>query len=229
MQQRPISDEERELLGQYLGGDEAELRRAMLLGYLITWVASAGVLIVLWQMVAWLVRVALGAEFGWDYSGADFIVGAIVLTTGVTTGMHGVRGLRARAQHAPAAAQDRQTGHVIEESLEIIAAKRFQEQEHGGLIYFFKTNDDRIYVIYDTESQDLGVDGKNPLDSSFRPMSQLTIARTPAAEIVVSTTFSGIELPLPEVGDLLIDPLEWPDPDAFCDIPWDELETRLAG
>ena len=228
MQQRPISDEERELLAQYLGGDEADVRRAMLLGYLLTWVASAGVLIVLWQVVAWLVRVTFGAEFGWDYAGADFIVGAVVLTTGVTTGIHAVRGLRARAQRAPAAEHDRQTDHVIEESLEITAVKRFQEQEHGGLIYFLKTHDDRIYVIYDTESQDLGVDGRNPLDSSFRPMSQLTIARTPAAEIVVSTTFGGIELPLPEVGDLLIDPLEWPDPDTFCEIPWDGLEARLS-
>ena len=78
------------------------------------------------------------------------------------------------------------------------AAKRFQEQEHGGLICFMRTADDKVFTRFDAESQDLGVSEQNPLTSSFRPMSELVMVRARNTGFVIGTTLSGVPL---EPGD----------------------------
>jgi len=118
---------------------------------------------------------------------------------------------------------------AIEELLVFTAAKRFQEPEHGGLIYFLRTNDGRVFVLFDHESQDLGVQGENPLSSEFRPRVEFRITRAPQSGHVLSSTFSGPPLHLESPLDLTIPPKQWPETEEFCEIPWDDLEVRLGG
>jgi hypothetical protein len=117
---------------------------------------------------------------------------------------------------------------VAEEHYVLTAAKRFQEPEHGGLIYFLRTAEDKVLTLYDHESQDLGVQGGEPLKSSFRPKTELVMVRAPQTALVIDKAFSGEVL---EAGDpivLVVPPNEWPETESYCDIPWTELEARLG-
>ncbi|MGR8935849.1 MAG: hypothetical protein ACU837_15925 [Gammaproteobacteria bacterium] len=108
------------------------------------------------------------------------------------------------------------------------AAKLFQEPEHDGLIYFLHTSGGQVLVLYDDESQDLGAGGENPFGSAFKPAADFSIVRAPNVGVVISKQFSGTPLNAGEPFELTVDPEQWPEPDAYCDIPWDELEIRFS-
>src|SRR5690606_34786601 len=94
--------------------------------------------------------------------------------------------------------------------------------------YFLRTSDDRVYVLYDHESQDLGVDGQDPLSSAFRPQSQLLATRAPNSRLVITQAFAGHELARPAIRELAAPAREWPEPDEFCSVSWNDLERRYA-
>lgn len=83
-----------------------------------------------------------------------------------------------------------------------------------------------MLVLFDYESQDLGVQGEDPEGSSFKPSKRLTMVRAPLSQLVIGKSFSGDVLDASEIIDLTAD--KWPEDDDFCDIPWAELETRLS-
>ena len=139
-----------------------------------------------------------------------------------------VLSMRRRRDLRPALRADLETGDVIEESYRFTDARRFQEPEHGGLIYFLHTDDDRVFVLYDTESQDLGARGGNPLTSRFEPKSELRVVRTPSSAIVLGKSFSGEVLDAGEPLELGLPPKEWPASEAYYDVPWAELDAKLA-
>jgi hypothetical protein len=125
-------------------------------------------------------------------------------------------------------AADLAKGAVSDETYRVVGAKRFQEPEHGGLIYFLRTEDDRVLALYDHESQDLSVRGEDPQQSSFRPRAELTLTRAPATRFVLDKRFNGQPIETPPPIELSAPPHEWPENEAFCDVPWDDLERRLA-
>jgi hypothetical protein len=85
-----------------------------------------------------------------------------------------------------------------------------------------------VFTLFDYESQDRGVNGKDPLKSKFRARSDLLLVRTPKSGYVVDTQFSGNILDAGAPRDLTIDARSWPESEQFCDIPWDELDQRLS-
>jgi hypothetical protein len=124
--------------------------------------------------------------------------------------------------------EDLAGGRVLDESFEFDAAKRFQEPEHGGMFYCLRTRDRRVFVVFDQESQDLGVAGKDPLDSAFRPRERLRLVRTPGLRTVIVRESSGLILDAGPPLELTLPPGEWPEDEEFHDVPWDELEDRLS-
>jgi hypothetical protein len=124
--------------------------------------------------------------------------------------------------------QDLADSLVNEERYVFTEARRFQEQEHGGLMYFLRTNKDGVFTVYDYESQALGIDDQDPLQSAYRPQTQLVVVRAPNSGFVLSSQGSGALLAVGAPVDLVVGPEKWPKPESLCDIPWSQLDLRLA-
>jgi hypothetical protein len=181
-----------------------------------------------WKLVAWLGAKVVHVNFGWRSPLALPILAAGVFICGAFAVISTVRWMRTWQDMRPLVSGDLSRGVVVEDLIEPIAAKRFQEEEHGGLIYFLHTKDNRVFVLFDHESQDLGVYGKDPLASSLRPQTEYRIVRAPTSRFILSRVFSGRSLPLGKPLPLVVPPKQWPECDEFCDIPWGDLELRLG-
>jgi hypothetical protein len=91
-----------------------------------------------------------------------------------------------------------------------------------------RTLDEKVFAVYDSESQDLGVQGKDPFASGFAPRVNLTVVRTPRNRHIIERDFSGEPLEAGPPAVLGISPEQWPEDGEFFDCPWSELDRRLA-
>jgi len=119
-------------------------------------------------------------------------------------------------------------GKVRVEQYTICEAKVLQEQEHGGLFYFLRTSDDRVYVAFDYESQRLGVDGEDPLSSFFAPKSMLRIEKTMHSGTTLVEKFEGESLDVPAPIPMTNKTWRWPEPEEFVKVPWTKIEERYG-
>lgn len=187
------------------------------------------VAVIVWLGLAWIIRAILDVDFGWDHPHGLKVfwtlVGLCLAYSLYLTFLHGGPGTELKRSIL----EDIENGIVMIEKYTITAAKIFQEQEHGGLMYFLRTEDERVYVYFDYESQDLGVAGDDPMASTFRPMRQLTIERAPKSKMVIDEQFTGQTLEVPEPEDLLAPPEKWPESGEFVRVPWAKLESKYSG
>ncbi len=225
---RPMTIDEKELLSSDSNNLWQIIRNeiSLLFG---PWVSLILAFILLWALVAWLGRLLFDIDFGWDSSWAPLIW---ILAIGLNTGWIGyylVREIYSKSKSRQSIIADLEANEVKEYKLELIAAKRLQEPEHGGLIYFLLTDEQKVFVVYDYESQDLGVDGANPLESSLQPGNELTIVRAPKSGLVLCRHFAGSPLTLDAPRTITVKPHLWPESEEYCDTPWTELEAKYAG
>ncbi len=190
--------------------------------------ASLMLVFVLWLSVSWPARVMGGRDIGLQSPFAPWIAGIGIPLCVLYAAISTARWLAGHRDARPSLVADLERGEIVEETHRFSEAKRFQEPEHGGLIYFLRAPDDRAFVVYDSVSQDLGVQGEDPLTSPFRPRSGLTLVRAPHSGIVLETSFSGEPLAVGAPIELAASPRDWPEADAYCAIPWDQLERRLG-
>lgn len=224
--ERAMSGEERDLLermSRNLPGPTQRLGKAILNAVLL-WAVTSLAFLLLWGGLAWAAREIFRSQIGSASTAAAWIVPACAVFAVVST----VRWVRGWSNQRPLLEADVESGRVVEEHYQFVAAKRFQEPEHGGLIYFLHTSDGKVMVFFDHESQDRGVSDEDPLGSSFRPCSELVMVRAPRARFVFEKQFSGETLDAGTPIVLTLDPRDWPDDQEYCDIPWDELHARLA-
>jgi hypothetical protein len=128
----------------------------------------------------------------------------------------------------PALGADLESGEVEEEHYEFTAAKRFQESEHGGMMYFLRTVDDKVFVLFDYESQGLGAEGQEPLASEFQPREKFELVRAPHSGIVLEQNFSGTPLEIGAPIELAVGPSKWPEWECYCEVKWEELDERFG-
>lgn len=195
---------------------------------LVLWAASMLVFFMAWAGVAWVVRKLFHQEYGWYSQVAPETVVTAVLASAVFAIVSSVRWVRQWQDPRPLIEADLAAGLAMEEHYRFDANKRFQEPEHGGLLYFLRTTEGKVLTLFDGMSQDLGVQGENPFNSSFAPRHELLLVRAPATRYVMNQQFSGELLPQTDALPLNIAPELWPEPDEFCETPWDELENRLS-
>lgn len=222
--------EERDRLQEILDNGQDRFKRlkiAVMTGALI-WSVSMMLFGAGWWVVSWLLERLADVDIWFDNPSAVWILAVGGVTTLAYAIGSSVRWLKGLENLAPSIRADLANGQVVVEELAFGEAKCMQEQEHGGLIYFLRSSDDRVLVVYDYESQDLGVQGDGPEGSSFRPRMHLTVVRAPQSGLVVGKSFSGDALKVAEVIDLVAPPDQWPEDADFCDIPWAELEARLS-
>lgn len=227
IQEREMSVEERQLLREV---SVSGLNwRQLLFVAILAWVGTTIMLSGALAIVGALIQVTFGG-IAWLSAMADWIVpfsafAAAIFLFGNFAPYFIPHGKENRNKTLQA---DLDAGRVLEEEYEFTAAKRLQEPEHGGLIYFLLTTDSRVLVLYDTESQDIGVRGKDPLSSSFRPCRRLTMVRAPQAGFALSKNFSGETLDAGDPLELTVPPKRWPADEEFCDVHWENLEATYC-
>lgn len=195
---------------------------------LLLWAFALLLVVVLWWVLAWLMRKLTGVDYGWQSPVSVWVWGLVLPLCAAYASVSTWRWLRGWRDMRPDLRADLAAGTVQEERHRFEEVRRFQEPEHGGLIYFFRTADSQVFVFYDAESQDRGVQEQDPLASSFVPMSDLALVRAPRSGFVLHRTFSGGVLDAGEPAPLQLEPSDWPEHEAFCDIPWDRLDARLG-
>lgn len=194
----------------------------------VLWGSSMLAFVLCWAAVAWIGRLTFAVNIGWKAQFAPLVLlvggtGTIVLSV-----MSTVRWLKPSRVYRSLVRTDLAENAVVEKQLTFVEAKVLREPEHGGLMYFFRTSDDRVFVIYDHESQDLGVEVKDPRASAFQPRAQLSLVMAPMSRVSLSKTFSGPPLTAGNVMELAADPKQWPASDEFCGVAWHELEDRFV-
>jgi hypothetical protein len=228
--ERAITDSERLFLRHLLKGTPTLWTRwgRGSENVLVLWAVCMAVYIPGWGVVAWLLRRTMHVDIGWE---SDFVASGIVLGvlgSAVIAVLASTRWVQSWRDYRPLFHADLENGRVIEEHYRFSDVKRFQEPEHGGLIYFLRTDDGRVLTFFDYDSQDLGVRAEDPLKSAFVPRTHYTIVRAPRSALVIEKRFSGEPLPIGAPLPLTAEPGEWPDSDVNCEIPWHELERRLS-
>ena len=229
--QRPATEAEQTFLRETYAKAPTTARRRKLgiENALVMWASSLLVIVVIWLGMAWLARKLFDADVGLRSSAAVWIWGVAILLTGIFAAISSVRWVLDWKDHRPLLQADIDAARVAEEHYVFTAAKRFQESEYGGFIYFLRTADEKVFTLFDHESQDLGAQGSDPLKSSFFPRSSLIMVKAPRSDWVISKNFSGEMLEAGDPIELVLSPKEWPESERYCDIPWVELEAKLGG
>lgn len=223
---RPMSDAEREFVAGLLNVQSSRSRfwKLSLENFVVMWAVATLVVIVGWLLLAWVTKLVLDWRIGMSSPVAIWVAGLGVPLCGVIAGVSTIRWVKTWPDYRSNLESDLAEGVVSEERYKISGVKRFQEPEHGGLIYFLRTTDDRSLVLYDDESQRVD----DSLKSTFRPSEDLVMVRAPSTGFVIEKVFSGAPLSLPNPIQLVAPPNQWPENEAFTDIPWDDLERRLG-
>jgi hypothetical protein len=224
---RPVSAAERRQLARLAEATRGRIASAAR-SALVVWAGTALIVFTVWLSLAWPVRLMGGKDVGLQSGYAPWVFGVGVPLCALYALLSTLRAFKHRPDLRKLLQADLDHGDVVEESYRLTGAKRFQEPEHGGLLYFLHTADDRVLVIYDAESRDLGVRGKNPLTSGFRPRTQLSMVRAPMSRVLLSESFTGEPLDAGEPIELAAPPKDWPESGAYCDIAWMALEQRLG-
>lgn len=164
---------------------------------------------------AWLARKFFTTEFGLRSDAAVWIFGIAVPVCLIYAVISSARWIRGWHDYRPLLRADISNHKVEEEHYVFTEAKRFQEPEHGGLIYFLRTSEDKVFTLFDHESQDLGVQNGDPLKSSFVPRQNLVITRAPETRFVISKVFAGPPLEIGEPAELTSAPKHWPETETY--------------
>lgn len=221
---RPMMEKERDYLSRKLKGSPGTagrwkrgIQNAVIMWGLAMLVFAFGL-----KVVSWVARRTVQGEL------AVWIVAAGALLCAVYSVFSTVRWMKKWRDMRPALRADLESGEVAEEHYEFTAAKRFQEPEHGGLLYFLRTVDGKVFVLFDYESQGLGAEGQDPLASEFRPCEKFVLVRAPHSEIVLNQNFSGAALEAGEPIELAVGPSKWPEWERYCELEWEALEERFG-
>lgn len=226
---RQMTLTEREYLESTIKSSPTNIKRWMegAQNALVMWAVLMFVLLIGWLIITWLVGFVSSWEIGLSNPYAIWFVIIGVPVCALYAIYSSVKWVREWEDFRPLLKTDLAKGEVYDENYHIVEAKRFQEPEHGGLIYFLHTVDNRVLVLYDHESQELSLNEQDPFSSSFQPCSVLNIVRAPKTNFFIKQKFSGSVINVGDTFELLVPPEQWPEQDSWCDIPWDDLEQKL--
>lgn len=225
-----MTDKERQFLVDILRRSPSNVKRWMegAQNALVLWAVSLLVLVLIWLFFAWLINLILKMDFGITSQYAIWIVSFFAPICLLYAIYSSAKWVRDWPDQRIALRQDIDCRKVIDERFKVTDAKRFQEPEHGGLIYFLRMDDDRVLVLYDYESVELEMDGKGAINSSFKPCRELQIIRAPNTKYFIEQKFSGEGVPLSDPIEITVPPEQWPEQESWCKIPWHDLESRLS-
>lgn len=184
--------------------------------------------VLLWAGIAWITRKIAGFDLGWSSDYAIPIVLGLIAFSAIYATYSTARWMGSWEDSRQPLRDDLRSGIVTEEHLRLLEAKLLQDPEHGGFVYFLKTDDGRVYVIYDHESIELAMAEEDPTGSGFEPRSQLTIVKAPRSQFTINNSFSGRDIDVYGPAEMTAPPKKWPENEDFSPIPWDQIEKELC-
>ena len=107
---------------------------------LVLWAASLLGLVAIWLGLAWLARTFFTIEFGLRSEAAVWFFGIAVPVCLIYAVISSARWIRGWYDYRSLLRADISDQKVEEEHYVFTETKRFQEPEHGGLIYFLRTS-----------------------------------------------------------------------------------------
>lgn len=227
---RAATPEERAALEKILAlapSSAARLKQGVVNGLMLWGMTSLG-LIALWLVLGWFAGRGLGVDLGVGSPTTRAMVALIIVSCGVFAALSSRRWLRSVPDPQAQVRADLAAGQVREERYVFDAARRFQEPEHGGLMYFLRSAEDEVFPVHDHESQHLGAQGQDPLQSHYRPRAELLVVRAPGSGAVLLSQASGVPLAVGAPMALAAGPEAWPEAGELCGIAWSELDARLG-
>ena len=227
---RPATLDERQAIEKVLACAPtlADRLKRGVVNTLVLWAASLLAVVVVWLALGWIAGKILGVNLGLHSAATLWVVRIALPACAIVAAIFSIKWVRGWADYRPALREDLAQSQVDEEQYTFTEGKRFQEQEHGGLVYFLRSAENEVFVVFDSESANLGAGGEDPLRSSYRPQSNLVIVRAPKSGWVLDRKPSGAELRVGPPVDLMADDKEWPEDETLCNIPWSQLDARLG-
>lgn len=228
--EREITSGEKEYLVNLLKNSPTNLKRLkeVLENFIVMWSASLIGLVLVWVVLVWLVNFFVDFDYGLKSEYSFYILFALSLPTFLYSLVSTTKWAKSWSDDRLDLKKDIEGGKVFDNTYEVQGVKRFQEQEHGGLIYFLLLQDNKVLTLYDYDSVELGMEGGDPLTTNFKPRRKLRIVKAPNTGYFITQEFTGEDVLLPEPLDLLSSPDEWPEGESWCNIPWQEIESRLT-
>ena len=224
---RSITSDEKTSLenAQTISSPNIREELSMLLSVFISFMI---IVVLLWFILALLGSAIFDLQFGLNSRYSPWILSILILIGVGLCGSELFRQMKWKKNKSYEIEQDIENEEVEELQLEILDSKCLQEIEHGGVFYFLRTREGRIFVMFDYDSPGIVADGRNPFDSEFKPLNNLHITRTLKSKIILNQRFLGEPVKITSIGDMMAEPSDWPEAEEFCSIRWDEIEEKYA-
>ena len=116
-------------------------------------------------------------------------------------------------------------GIVVADQMTVVDAKGAMEPEHLARMYFLLGADGRVFTIYDYDSPDMEGRGRAK-QTKLRFAKELSIFSFPISG-EVNYSFSGKPLRKPRAVTMNSNPKDWPEPEAFWDVAWEDIDAKL--
>jgi hypothetical protein len=136
------------------------------------------IFVLLWLLVAKLFSSFTSIEFGWSSEYREFILVGIVISSFLYSFFEIIRTSKPSPKLVEAIKKDLAKNVIDQISYEVKDVKVFEEPEHGGFVYYLLTTENQVIVVFDSESQDLSINGEDPRNSSYLPRKYFEMYKT---------------------------------------------------
>ena len=186
------------------------------------------VLVLTWIFINWLLRFIVAFDFGWNSQYRNYILWPIVGFSYSWFLFEVAKSCGPNSQTRLALKKDLEEKILKVSEYPIYEAKVFEEPEHGGFIYFVRTSGDKVLALFDSESQDLSIDGQDPKDSSYKIRNVLKISRAPNSNIIVDEQFNGDLVQISELEIFTENTKIWPEHAEFVKCQWEKVGEKYV-
>ena len=186
------------------------------------------VLVLIWIFINWLLGFIVAFDFGWNSQYRNYILWPIVGFSYSWFLFEVAKSCGPNSKTRLAVKKDLEVKILKVSEYPIYEAKVFEEPEHGGFIYFVRTSGDKVLALFDSESQDLSIDGQDPKDSSYKIRSVLKISRAPNSNIIVDEQYSGDLVQISELEVFTENTKIWPEHAGFVKCKWENVSAKYG-
>lgn len=186
------------------------------------------VLVLLWIFVNWLLGFIIAFDFGWNSQYRNYILWSIVGFSYSLILYEVAKSCGPNSKIRQAIEKDLAESILKVSEYPVYEVKVFEEPEHGGFIYFVRTFGDKVLALFDSESQDLSIDGKEPKNSTYKIRKKLQIFRAPNSNIIVKEQFDGDFVEIPEMELFTGNTKIWPEHAGFVKCKWTNISVKYG-
>lgn len=190
---------------------------------LVLWSATLLAIFMLGGLVVFLIEKIFDINVLFSSEITVWGLSILIIGSGVYAIISSYNWIKNWGDFKPLIIEDLKHSNIFQETLEITEIKKFQEIEHGGIIYFLHNKDGRVFVLQHSDYH-INPDDRIP----FIIKRKLKIAYAPKSNFMLSTDFSGEIIDSEKLFKLTVPPNKWPEEHTWCNIRWDDLEKTLS-